>query len=243
MIRSRREGFTLIELLVVIAIIAILAAILFPVFAQARDRARAAACMSNMQQISKAWLMYRDDWDGVPVPGWEYGFKDKWGHGPGRVWWNCLLEPYVGSLQVFVCPSLDVDPVFYGVTQPYPVTSDSVCRYHTGIGYNWFNRLNKNDAGDWGLLGDSDIKHPTRLIVLLEDRDEIVAGPNPWVPSSWGCWPLTTWQKNCHVNDNLGWAFGTARHASGCHFLFYDGHVKWMKPEQTTIDMFDQTAK
>src|SRR5207253_2321894 len=59
-----RPGFTLIELLVVIAIIAILAAILFPVFAQAREMARKATCQSNLKQIGHAFEMYREDWDG-----------------------------------------------------------------------------------------------------------------------------------------------------------------------------------
>src|SRR6266568_3148106 len=62
-IRRKRSGFTLIELLVVIAIIAILAAILFPVFAQARDRARSASCLSNLKQMGTAWMLYAQDYD------------------------------------------------------------------------------------------------------------------------------------------------------------------------------------
>ena len=240
--RTRRGGFTLIELLVVIAIIAILAAILFPVFAQARDKARAAACMSNMKQIGHAFVLYRDDWDDHPVPGWLPDTKDKWGHGPGRTWWNVLLKPYLKSLQVFVCPSVGEEPHFYGETEPYPDTSDSVGRYHTGIGYNWYNQENKNDAGEWNLLTDGDIKQQDRTIVFLEDDNQIVAGPNPWVPSGWLCWPFATWQKSCHLKGNRGWAFGTARHGGGLHFQFYDGHVKWMLPESTKVEMFDPRA-
>src|SRR5436309_13695501 len=93
-----RRGFTLIELLVVIAIIAILAAILFPVFAQARDKARSAACLSNMQQIGKALMMYMQDYDEKTT--WFYN------RGAGKAdyyngYWYVCLFPYTKSLQVF----------------------------------------------------------------------------------------------------------------------------------------------
>jgi prepilin-type N-terminal cleavage/methylation domain-containing protein/prepilin-type processing-associated H-X9-DG protein len=108
--RQQRVGFTLIELLVVIAIISILAAILFPVFAQAREKARAIACMSNMKQIGTATLMYVQDNDervffrrttdlgdtrsGVSTPSSAYGEN----------WWNQLM-PYIKDANVFACPS------------------------------------------------------------------------------------------------------------------------------------------
>jgi prepilin-type processing-associated H-X9-DG protein len=150
-----------------------------------------------------------------------------------------LLRPYLKSRDVFVCPSVDIEPQFFGDTEKYPDASDSVGRYHTGLGYNWYNTDNHNDAGDWNILTDGDIKNPVQTIVFLEDRNQIVAGPNPWVPTSWGCWPLKTWQKNCYLEGGLGWAFGSARHGGGSHYLFYDGHARWMKPEQTTLEMFD----
>ena len=68
------SGFTLIELLVVIAIIAILAAILFPVFAQAREKARQASCVSNLKQLGVAMRMYQDDYDGVHIPAYDFGY-------------------------------------------------------------------------------------------------------------------------------------------------------------------------
>jgi prepilin-type N-terminal cleavage/methylation domain-containing protein/prepilin-type processing-associated H-X9-DG protein len=98
-VRRRREGFTLIELLVVIAIIAILAAILFPVFAQAREKARAASCLSNNKQIALAFSMYKQDYDETyppavdPVTG---------------LWWETSVSPYIKGGNVggiLTCPS------------------------------------------------------------------------------------------------------------------------------------------
>jgi prepilin-type N-terminal cleavage/methylation domain-containing protein len=117
MTQSSRRGFTLIELLVVIAIIAILAAILFPVFAQAREKARAATCLSNLKQLGTASIMYTQDWD-------EHWYAHRWNSGPNsnplisttgpgsfisyqalsKTFWISMLQPYVKSTNVFLCP-------------------------------------------------------------------------------------------------------------------------------------------
>src|SRR5437868_4159088 len=88
---QRSKGFTLIELLVVIAIIAILAAILFPVFAQAREKARAITCVSNLKQIALATLMYSQDYDEKYFSGWGSGG----GPEPGVIVWRVAILPYV----------------------------------------------------------------------------------------------------------------------------------------------------
>ncbi|HZO91529.1 MAG TPA: DUF1559 domain-containing protein [Chthonomonadaceae bacterium] len=122
---QRRRGFTLIELLVVIAIIAILAAILFPVFAQARERARAISCVSNLKQIGTATNMYVQDYDETYPCGW--GSQDA-----GLSMWRVSLQPYVqkygnpqdpvgysnprGNYGVFVCPDQPGSAESYGPT-------------------------------------------------------------------------------------------------------------------------------
>ncbi len=106
---GKRSGFTLIELLVVIAIIAILAAILFPVFARAREKARQTSCLSNNKQLANAFLMYAQDYDETFPPS---RFSDLGLNGIGmpdnanrRFPWNVSIYPYVKSTGVFACPS------------------------------------------------------------------------------------------------------------------------------------------
>src|SRR3954469_4797518 len=102
--RMGRSGFTLIELLVVIAIIAILAAILFPVFAQAREKARMSACISNMRQIGSAFMMYAQDYDET----FPYNrFHSSVGAGPEEEInsWRNAIAPYLKNVDVMACPS------------------------------------------------------------------------------------------------------------------------------------------
>lgn len=99
----KRKGFTLIELLVVIAIIAILAAILFPVFAQARESARQTGCVNNIKQLTTAWMMYAQDYDEMVVQLVKGGAT---GHGAiNNQVWTGTLQPYIKSLDVLLCPS------------------------------------------------------------------------------------------------------------------------------------------
>jgi len=93
----KRVGFTLIELLVVIAIIAILAAILFPVFAKAREKARQSSCASNLKQLGLALMQYAQDYDERYPMMYRYM--------PDLYWWADVTQPYIKNYQLLVCPS------------------------------------------------------------------------------------------------------------------------------------------
>jgi prepilin-type processing-associated H-X9-DG protein/prepilin-type N-terminal cleavage/methylation domain-containing protein len=98
-LREQAGGFTLVEVLVVVAIIGILAAILFPVFAQAREKARTVVCQSNLRQLGLAFEMYCTDWDGCYPPAYE---------------WKTRLQPYIKTKQINRCPSRPDLPWYYG---------------------------------------------------------------------------------------------------------------------------------
>lgn len=154
----RKNAFTLIELLVVIAIIAILAAILFPVFAQAREKARQTSCLSNLKQIGTATMMYVQDYDeqyyphrfncgGVTCPGYLNGATRTAdsahlsGGAEFRYYWVYLLQPYVKNYGLFKCPS---NPTAFvpGATSA-PTCSGAGC---VGTGYGGQNSYAHNDA-------------------------------------------------------------------------------------------------
>src|SRR5471030_401530 len=106
------HAFTLIELLVVIAIIAILAAILFPVFAQAKESAKKTVCLSQAKQTGLSEMMYANDYDNTMVPA-SYGeYNSTWsapwfGQGVGLLYWNQIIQPYIKSWDLLVCPDKD----------------------------------------------------------------------------------------------------------------------------------------
>lgn len=148
-----RRGFTLIELLVVIAIIAILAAILFPVFARAREQAKRTSCLSNLKQLALAAMMYGQDYDELlPV-----------GATQGNPLWNVVqgLQPYVKNSQIFYCPSIQVLAAYNPLLYPTPENWAA-----GNIGYYYWSMY-----GIHAHTGPFISRHPPRQLTLSAEAD------------------------------------------------------------------------
>ncbi|MCC2672332.1 MAG: prepilin-type N-terminal cleavage/methylation domain [Armatimonadetes bacterium] len=141
--RMIRRGFTLIELLVVIAIIAILAAILFPVFARAREAARSSNCISNTKQIGTATAMYMQDYDGT-------AFRSPWG-GVGSIPWWDLITPYTKNRGIYVCPSYNG-----GYTYNYPGALTPGNNNGRNFGYMWSEQFHANGLNEASIQTPAD---------------------------------------------------------------------------------------
>jgi len=219
---NRRRAFTLIELLVVIAIIAILAAILFPVFAQARESARLTSCLSNVKQMSLGFKMYSQDYDEM--------FPIRRVQNAGVTWanWKHMLQPYVKNFDIFRCPSNPAARVLDETSDPGFNYDPSVTR--TPRGYFYYQAFFKSSApvgsGEWwGGLQYSEVafEYPANTLIIGENKD-LFADYGPWMPfvPDWGA-------------SGANWG---ARHRGSdrkVNLAFIDGHAK--------ITSWDDTCK
>ena len=195
------KGFTLIELLVVIAIIAILAAILFPVFARAREKARQTSCLSNVKQLGLAWYSYLQDYDERCCPTRPRGIGSDYG-----IYAHCLM-PYIKNSQVLECPS-DTDLSSWHSHTP---------EYYTSYGYN----CAACGTYDGNKLATFD--HPAETIVLLDYENNCIKGSN-----TCGCGAGGGECTLSHARDYFSRP-DVARHNEGVNTLLADGHAKWRK--------------
>ena len=216
-----RRGFTLIELLVVIAIIAILAAILFPVFARAREKARTASCQNNLKELALAVLMYTQDHD-ERTPG-AYGNSSRntgINMPPGPVsgrsgtntywYWADMIYPYVANSQIYICPS----------------------HRHAYLSYAG-SQVALHGSHDTPGMALGDLDRPAETIMLYDSSAGPRAcgrphgyrldgnGPEPWCYDTPAVNELALLPDNQYSQDH-------SVHNDGCNYSFVDGHVKWL---------------
>ncbi|RYX80830.1 DUF1559 domain-containing protein [bacterium] len=213
------KAFTLIELLVVIAIIAILAAILFPVFARARENARKASCISNLKQIGLGIMQYTQDYDERFPSARTDNFLLGTRVDNNRPW-HVVIQPYVKSLQIFKCPS-NTSSNFLNWTKDTPTAvNDTYPRSYVcnGTGqtiatdladFGGVRPMNRYDNGNAGGIAIARIQSPAQLILVGEHFDR--GDPEFYALA------------DVSFQNHLGMT----------NFLFADGHVKSMKPTAT----------
>ncbi len=211
--QKAKSAFTLIELLVVIAIIAILAAILFPVFARARENARRSSCQSNVKQIGLGIKQYTQDYDERFPPF----YTDRDGSGGFNTsnpivansdqGWAEIIQPYLKSRQLFQCPS---EP-----TAPSPATTNEsnysdyfLNSFVGGFGLGTNGQPNNGGINEAALVASS-------LTILAGDGGAFAS------ENQFGTWPFDDKDPGTY-----------RRHLGGNNFVFCDGHAKWYRPER-----------
>lgn len=206
MYHIERRAFTLIELLVVIAIISILAAILFPVFAQAREKARQISCASNQRQLGTAILMYAQDYEErLPLAAYPVGVS--------FVTWHDLLDPYTRNRQIWLCPSsaLNKTDASGKETTHYGYN----VRYLTTIAMDFGNVYTHNAVS----LGA--VNQPSETVAMSDAKASVLG--------SW-CGDDGKFMLPPSGPDADCWGRPNFLHNEGANVQWLDGHVKFHKP-------------
>jgi prepilin-type N-terminal cleavage/methylation domain-containing protein/prepilin-type processing-associated H-X9-DG protein len=251
---KRRSGFTLIELLVVIAIIVILASILFPVFARARENARRTSCASNLKQAGLAIMQYAQDFDdGVP-----YGSiiltsapPDPWNG--NRWYWQHSLYPYHKSTQIFYCPSMGTPAKcggrqcgtygHYGANrnlfsiQPSTPPAAPVVPLRMGQIVSASGFYMVSDAGNH-LINSVAATGPLRTATYIPGVGTSGASCPDAVAGASATYGSVTNGAAANATENIIFQRDceTGRHLGGVNMLFGDGHVKWLSSKTVVVE-------
>ena len=220
---ASKHAFTLIELLVVIAIIALLAAILFPVFAQARENARRTSCLSNHRQIGLALIQYTQDYDETMVTAYS---------GPTEqncLSWRDLTHPYIKSAQIHHCPSDTGKMGWSPQSAPYFCSGLGASIFTSSYGMNYAHYAPGSPTPPIG-----------QPLAAVSQSSETVwvmdwGGPEGFSNDATGSLVTPTPTGSNLLNIKRGTAQSDPdgyRHLGGADYLWCDGHTKWMKPEK-----------
>lgn len=225
-VKCEAAGFTLIELLVVIAIIAILAAILFPVFARARENARRASCQNNLKQIAIGIHQYVQDYDdrfpclGAGVPNGDssvgcvrFGSYSGMNCAPPTAGWGAVIQPYIKSWQVYQCPS---EPTAWKTG----TGRDNAMDYFYNLYLGPYQTTGNGTPFPPGLHA-SELASSSNTVMNgeIDTQDIDVTKASSGLSTS-------TWDIS-HTSNT-----GNNRHLEGSNYSFADGHVKWLKLSQ-----------
>lgn len=230
-----RQGFTLIELLVVIAIIAILAAILFPVFAKAREKARQTSCLSNIKQIALATLQYAQDYDEVLPPCWAWTPTDFVSNGgnwfAGFAFWNHFIYPYVKTGHADAAGKMTSHGVF---ECPCGLLTKQRHARNYGVNQTLFGYQNWPGSGYAPGFTESlslgDIRSPANCFMVMDAgcyamSYSAIDAPVPaiWYMPGTGAGRQTFAAGTYEYGDHQD-----GRHNGGDNVGFADGHAKWV---------------
>ena len=217
---AKRSGFTLLEFLVVIACIAIVGAVIFPVFASHPERPRRNACLTNVKQLALGVMQYAQDYDerfpnsgfavvkvkGNPPPALTYRAEE-----PANGWYDAVYS-YVKNSRIYYCPS---DESKERIGYPAPAQAEEFASSFT---------LNKWTATG---LETATVKNPAEFVLLAERNNETQAANGSYLFAPW------KWSKDAE-GPQITQDLALTRHNSGSIVGFSDGHAKWFNPARIT---------